>query len=444
MEEFSVPSDTAERTQGAVKPTGGAVPSQAGASAAGPAMPRPSLRQAFTSLGHRNYRLWFTGQTASLVGTWMQFTAQGFLVFQLTHSPAYLGYVGFSYGVPIWLFTLFGGVVSDRMPRRNLLLITQATMMILAFFLAGLTFLGWIQPWQIVLLAFSSGIANAFDAPARQAFVVELVGRENLSNAISLNSTMFNLATAFGPAVAGVTYALLGPGWCFTLNGVSFIAVISALLMMRIEQQPPPMRPGRALDDLKDGLRYVVSQPTIRVLIAVAGVITTFGMSFVTLFPAWAVTILGGDSTTNGFLQSARGIGALISALMVASLGRLKVKGKLLTLGSFVFPALLLGWSLIRWLPLSLLVLVGVGWAHLLVMNTATILVQFLVPDQLRGRVLSIYTLSFFGMFPVGALMMGAVAQAIGAPTTVALGAGVTLAFAAWLWLRVPTLRALE
>jgi len=165
----------------------------------------------------------------------MQFTAQGFLIFQLTHSPAFLGYVGFASGAPVWLFTLFGGIASDRMPRRNLLLMTQTTMMILAFVLAALTFLGHIQPWHVVLLAFGLGVANAFDAPARHAFVVELVDREDLGNAIALNSTMFNLATAIGPAVAGVTYAAFGPGWCFTINGISFVAVIAALLAMRLK-----------------------------------------------------------------------------------------------------------------------------------------------------------------------------------------------------------------
>jgi predicted MFS family arabinose efflux permease len=407
-------------------------------------MPRPSAKQVFVSLGHRNYRLWFTGQTASLVGTWMQITAQGFLVFELTHSPAFLGYVGFAFGAPVWLFMLFGGVISDRMPRRNLLLTTQTTMMILAFILATLTFLGHIQPWHIVLLAFGFGVANAFDAPARQAFVVELVEREDLGNAIALNSTMFNLATAIGPAIAGVAYAVLGPGWCFTFNGISFIAVIAALLMMRLKPQPLRTSTGTAFKELKDGVRYVVSEPIIRMLIAVASVTTIFGLSFGTLLPAWSVNILGGDSTTNGFLQSARGVGALIGALMVASLARVKIKGKLLTLGSLIFPLLLLVWSAMRWLPLSLLVLVGVGWGTMLVMNSANILVQLHVPDPLRGRVMSIYTVSFFGMFPVGALLLGSVAEVIGEPMTVAMGALVAFAFAAWLWLRVPKLRALE
>jgi MFS family permease len=181
-----------------------------------------SLNRTFAALQHRNYRLWFVGQLVSMVGTWMQSTAQGYLVFELTRSPAYLGYVGFAAGVPSWLFMLYGGVVADRMSRRNLLLITQTVMMILAFGLAGLTFSGLIQPWHLILLAFGLGVANAFDAPARQAFVLEMVSREDLTNAIALNSTMFNLATVIGPAVAGVAYAILGPAWCFTLNGLSF------------------------------------------------------------------------------------------------------------------------------------------------------------------------------------------------------------------------------
>ena len=407
-------------------------------------MMRPSVNQTFASFGHRNYRLWFMGQSSSLVGTWMQLTAQGFLVFELTHSPAFLGYVGFASGIPIWLFTLFGGMVSDRMPRRNLLLMTQTTMMVLAFILATLTFLGHIQPWHIVVLAFGLGTANAFDTPARQAFVVELVGHEDLSNAIALNSTMINLGTAVGPAIAGVVYGLFGPGWCFTMNGISFIAVISALLMIRLKPQPPQKQRGTALGDLKEGLRYVVSHQTIRLLIAVVMVTMVFGMSFITLMPAWTVKVLGGDSTTNGFLYSARGVGSLLGGLMIASFARAKINGKLLTLGSLLFPVLLLVWSTVRWLPLSLLMLVGVGWGLMLVLNMSNILVQSHVPDQLRGRVMSVHAISVFGMLPIGSLLLGSLAQKIGEPITVALGALVVLVFAGFLWLRIPQLRSLE
>jgi MFS family permease len=434
-----------EEGQGTMKPSaGGSVPPRFIRPDAEPQIARPSAKEAFASFSHRNYRLWFVGQASSLVGTWMQLTAQGFLVFELTRSPAFLGYVGFASGAPFWLFTLFGGVVSDRMSVRNLLLITQTTMMILAFILATLAFLGHIQPWHIVLLAFGLGTANAFDAPARQAFVIELVGREDLGNAIALNSTMINLAIAIGPGIAGVVYAVLGPGWCFTINGISFVAVLSALLLMRLKAQSPRVRTGTALEDLKDGLRYVVSHPTIRMLIVVTMVTTIFGISFFVLLPAWSVKVLGGDSTTNGFLLSARGVGSLMGALMIASFGRVKVKGKLLALGSLIFPGLLLVWSAVRWVPLSLLILVGVGWGTMLVLNTANILGQLNVPDGLRGRVMSIYTLGLFGTFPLGALLSGALAEAIGEPVTVALEASVMLAFAGFLWLRMPQLRSLE
>ncbi len=243
---------------------------------------QPSWQQTFAAFKYRNYRLWFVGQLVSLFGTWMQITAQGYLVFQLTNSPVYLGYVAFASGIPAWLFTLYGGVIADRMSRRALLVITQAAMLVLAFILAMLTFTGWVQPWQIVVLAFLLGIANAFDAPARQAFVLEMVERQDLTNAIALNATMFNAATAVGPAVAGITYAAFGPAWCFTLNGVSFIAIIVALLMMRIKPQAMPARCVSAASDVMEGLRYVVAHPVIRALIGLVGVLSLFGVSLFT------------------------------------------------------------------------------------------------------------------------------------------------------------------
>src|SRR5689334_14876397 len=238
--------------------------SQPAAEAAPRSRPRPSVQQTFAALKYRNYRLWFNGQLVSLFGTWMQATAQGYLVFQLTQSPAYLGYVGFAAGVPAWVFTLYGGVIADRMSRRTLMLITQTAMMLLAFVLAGLVFAGVAQPWQIIALAFLLGVANAFDGPARLAFVVELVEREDLTNAIALNATMFNLASATGPAMAGLAYALVGPGWCFMLNGLSFLAVIWALLRMRLEPRPPKARRGSTWADLGEGLRYILGERTIR------------------------------------------------------------------------------------------------------------------------------------------------------------------------------------
>jgi len=402
-----------------------------------------SWRNTFAALRYPNYRLWFLGQLASLVGTWMQTTAQGYLVYQLTGSPAYLGYVGFASGVPVWLFTLYGGVVSDRISRRKLLLITQTAMMILAFVLAGLTFTGLVQPWQIIVLSFLLGMANAFDAPARQAFVLELVEREDLANAIALNSTMFNSAAFVGPAVAGVTYALVGPAWCFTINGISFLAVIAALALMHLKPWVAPLRTKSATAELVEGLQYVRSHSVIRTLIAVGAVMGLFGMAFATLMPAWAVTVLGGDATTNGLLQSARGLGSLIAALMIASLGRFAFKGRLMSVGTLVFPVFLLIWTVVRWLPLSLLVLVGVGWAMMIVFNLLNALIQARVDDALRGRVMSVYSLSFFGFMPISALMVGTLADATSEPLAVAAMALVCLGFAVWLWLRAPQIRKL-
>ncbi len=409
-----------------------------------PERARLSAKQTFVALRHRNYRLWFAGQLVSLFGTWMQTTAQGYLIFQLTNSPAYLGYVGFAAGVPALLLSLYGGVVADRVSRRRLMVITQSAMMMLAFILAGLVFAGLIQPWHIVVLAFCLGVVNAFDAPARLALVSELVEREDLINAIALNATMFNLATATGPAVAGIAYALIGPAWCFMLNGLSFIAVIVALLLMQIAPQAERGRYKSAWDELKEGMGYILREPAIRTLIVLVGVTSFFGISSATVFPAWAVRILGGDATTNGLLQSARGVGALLSALLIASLGRFRFKGRLLTIGTFAFPVLLLLFALARWLPLSLALLLVGGMAVILIMNIANALVQTLVPDALRGRVMSVYSMTFFGGMPLGALWVGTVAEYAGEPTAVISGALVALAFAGLIWVFVPRIRALE
>jgi MFS family permease len=409
-----------------------------------PTRPRLNAKDTFAALKHPNYRLWFVGQLVSLVGTWMQATAQGFLIYELTQSPAYLGYVGFAAGVPAWLFTLYGGVVADRMSRRTLLVITQASMLVLAALLAGLTFAGWVQPWQIILFAFLLGICNAFDAPARQSFVLEMVSREDLTNAIALNSTMFNSATAIGPAVAGVVYALVGPAWCFTINALSFIAVIAALLRMRLEKIPPPQRSDSALADIKAGIAFVAKDRIVRTIMINLGVVSLFGFSFLTLMPAWAVKILGGDATTNGLLQSARGIGSLTGALMTAALVRLNVRGKLVTLGNIVFPVIMLCFAAIRWLPLSLFALVGMGWGLMTLFNNSNSLVQTQVPDELRGRVMGIYTLVFSGALPIGALLAGTLASSIGEPLAVVVGASVLLFFALIVLIRVPELKQAE
>jgi MFS family permease len=399
--------------------------------------------QPFAALRYRNYRLWFVGQIISLFGTWMQSTALGFFVYELTHSPAYLGYVAFAAGVPTWLFMLMGGVAADRVPRRSVLVATQSGMMLLAFVLSVLTFTGAVHVYHILAIAFGVGIANAFDAPARQAFVSELVSREDMTNAIALNSSMFNLGTAVGPAAAGLVYAKLGPAWCFTINGVTFLAVLVALLRMKFELvQRSTTQRSSALREVRESFLYILREPLIRTLIAVVGMMSLFGLSFITLLPAWAVNVLHGDVTTNGWLGSARGVGALISALILASLGRFRYRGRLLLSGMFAFPVFLLLFVFARQLPLSLVLLGGVGASIILVMNLANALVQTRVSDSLRGRVMGVYSLTFFGILPLGGLLAGGLAERLSEPTAIMICAVVLLGLAIFTWIAVPKVRA--
>ncbi len=404
------------------------------------------LRQlpTFSALKYPNYKLWFGGQIVSLFGTWMQSTAQGFLIYELTKSPAYLGYVTFTSGLTSAVFMLYAGVVADRMSRRNLMIITQAAMMALAFILAALTFLDLVQPWHIILLSFLLGIANAFDAPARLALVNELVDRQDLTNAIALNSTMFNTATVLGPALAGIFYAILGPGWCFTINGISFVAVIAALVSMKLPPIPKQIFRASALSEFREGLGYVLTNPTVLSLISLIGVVCFLGISFSTLYPAWAVDVLKGDVTTNGLLRSAQGVGALIGALTIASLGHFKFRGKLLTVGLFTFPVFMLIFSAVRSIPFSLIVLIAVGASSISIMNMANSLVQTNVKDALRGRVMGIYSLVFFGFMSLGSLVMGLIANQFNEPIAVILGGGVLFLFAILIWFFLPRIRALE
>jgi MFS family permease len=404
------------------------------------APPPPGWRRSFAALRHPNYRLWFAGQLFSLVGTWMQATAQGYLVFELTESSAYLGYVAFAAGVPTWLFMLWAGVIADRMPRRTLLLGTQIPMLLGAALLAWLAFAGVVRPWHIVALAFLLGTATAFDAPARQAFVAELVDHADLGNAVALNALMFNFAVVVGPAVGGVVYAALGPGWCFTANAVSFLAVIGALLAMRLPPLPPARRSSSAFAELRQGLVYVARHRSIRVVILLVGTMTVLGFSYVSLVPAFAVKVLGGDAQLNGLLQSARGLGALGAALYLATLGSRRAPGRLLALGSLVVPVSLFAFSMVRSVPLALGALVVVGVGLIFIFNNANVLLLTLTDPALRGRVLSVYTLTFFGLLPLGSLGMGTAAEHVGEALTVGLGAAALLVVAVGVALRFPIL----
>ncbi len=403
-----------------------------------------SLAQTFAALQHRNYRLWFTGQVVSLFGTWMQVTAQGFLIYQLTKSPAFLGFVGFANGLPSLVFMLYAGVIADRFPRRTLLLTTQTMMMVLAFILTILTFFNLIAPWHIIVLAFLLGIANAFDAPARMAFIPQLVPKERLTNAIALNAMMMNTATTLGPGIAGVIYATMGPAWCFAFNGISFLAVIGALLMIKPPIQQIQHSEGSTFSKLKTGISYVLHTPTIRTLVLMVGATSLFGMSMGTLIPAWSVKVLHGDAATNGLLQSARGIGSLIGAFVIASIGHMKIRGKMVTFGSCFLPVFFILFALTTWLPLSFVFIGCLGFASIFIVNDANALVTSTVPENIRGRVMSVYSMLFFGSMPIGALMYGSLAERFGEVSTLIFSGGCLTLIALAVWTFAPTIRSLE
>jgi predicted MFS family arabinose efflux permease len=399
----------------------------------------------FSALHHYNYRLWFIGQLFSLIGTWMQATAQGFLVYSLTGSPAYLGLVSFFAGLPTLIFALYGGVIADRISKRRLMLITQSAMLILAFILAGLVFANVIQPWMIVVMAFLLGIANAFDGPARNAFVVSLVDdRADLTNAMALNSGMFNMAIFLGPAIAGFVYAWLGPAWCFTFNGISFLAVIIALSLMRIKPTPVMEKHDHAFAAIKAGFRFVLSNKTVMLLIASLGVISIFGIGMLTLIPVWAVKIMHGDVTTNGFLLSFRGLGAVFGALTVAGFASRHIRGRMWTLGSLILPILVIIFAISPYLIFSLVLLFGVGWGLMFILINTNSLVQTNIPDRLRGRVMAIYMTVFEGGIPIGSLIVGAAASLIDVRLVVIICGSILLTFALLAYFIYPKLRNLE
>ena len=410
-----------------------------------PTLTTPRLPATFSALRHRNFRLWFIGQTLSLIGTWMQSVAQGWVVYQLTGSEFALGAVSFIGTVPTLFLMLPAGALADRIPRRRVLLVTQTVMMILAFILAALAATHVLQAWHIGVLAACLGIANSFDAPARQAMAVEMVeDRADLMNAIALNSTIFNMARVVGPAIGGAVLAAVGAAWCFTLNGLSFLAVLVALLMMNLPKTHPEVRTDPITLQIAEGIKYVWQTPTIRTATALVAVSSLFAFSYAVLLPAYAVDVLHVGEAGLGALNTAVGTGALAGSLLVASLTRFRRKGLLLTVGSLLFPAVLFAFAFSRsfWLSLAALSLIGVGFVT---QNaTSNTLIQSIVPDSLRGRVMAVYMLMFFGTAPFGSLQAGALAQAFGPSAGVAVGAGITLSFALFVFFTVPVLRRVE
>jgi predicted MFS family arabinose efflux permease len=335
------------------------------------------------------------------------------------------------------LLSVWGGSVADRHPKRTVVLFTQTGMMLLAFAFAALVWSGHIQPWHILVLASLGGVAMAFDMPARQAFTVEMTSREHLMNAISLNSSMFNGARVVGPAVAGLLMAQVGMAWCFLLNGLSFIAVIAGLLLMRLPKFVRPAEPTSTGRHMLEGLAYVAKHRRVRILLLLFGVVGVFGWSYAVLLPAYARDLLHVDERGYGALLSANGLGALLGALTVATYGS-RVRPRLMILGGlWVFSAMLLLFAVVRWYPLVLACLAVGGWGMLLYMATTNTLIQSSVSDDMRGRVMGIWALVFGGMMPVGALESGLLSQAVGVPSTVALGALVCAGAGLVTWLVV-------
>jgi len=408
---------------------------------------RPYRAHMFGALRYHNYRLWFFGQMVSLMGTWMQSVAQGWLVYQLTGSKLALGTISFIGSLPTLFLMLPAGVVADRISKRTVLLATQTAMMLLAFALAGLSAAGILRVWHIAALAVGLGVANSFDAPARQSLAVEMVeDRRDLMNAIAMNSTMFNIARIAGPALAGILLAAVGATWCFALNGVSFLAVIAGLWAMKLPDMPKvPHSEGMGAQILV-GLRYVWHNIPVRAIISVLGVSSLTAMSYGVLMPVFAADVFHVGETGLGALNAAMGAGALAGALTLAALGGFQRKGLLFmfTAGSLLFPVLLFGFAFSPSFPLSLAMLVLVGWAAMAQNATANTLVQSIVPDELRGRVMGAYSLVFFGSMPFGSLQAGALAQAFGPSVAIAIGAGVALAYALFVLLAVPKVRRLE
>ena len=390
---------------------------------------------------HRNYRLFFFGQLISLTGTWMQSVAESWLVFRLTGSSALLGVAAFATQVPVLLLAPVGGIVADRANRHRVLIATQTASMVLPLTLAALTLTGRVQVWHVFVLAACLGVINAFDIPTRQAFVMDMVGREDLVNAIALNSSMVNGARVVGPAAAGLLVAAVGEGWCFLVNGVSYVAVVIGLLMMRVAARTRPPHATNPARDIVEGFRFVVRTGPVRALLVLLGAISFAGMPYAVLMPVFAEQILHGGARELGLLMGCSGAGALAGALSLATRKSVRGLGRWVLTAAAAFGIALILFSFSRWFWLSAVLLVPVGASMMVEMAASNTLIQSMVPDALRGRVMAVYSMMFMGMAPFGALWSGAVAERIGAPATVAIGGLVCIGAATVFGLRLPALR---
>lgn len=404
-----------------------------------------TLARMSRALRHRNYRLFFAGQGVSLIGTWLTRVAMSWLVYRLTHSALLLGTVGFASQIPTFLLAPVAGVLVDRWSRHRVLVATQVLAMIQSALLAFFALRGTITVTQLLLLGAFQGLINAFDTPARQSFVIEMVAtRDDLPNAIALNSSMVNVARLVGPSVAGVLIGWTGEGWCFALDAVSYLAVIASLLAMRIQPQPPRGKGAALLVEMRDGLRYVARAPTIGPLLLLLAVVSLTGIPYMVLMPIFAGDVFHGGPHTLGVLTASTGTGAIIGVLWLASRrghqGLLRVVG----IAGALFGAALVGFGLSRTVWLAVPLLVATGGGMMVQMAASNTLLQTLVDDDKRGRVMSFYTMAFFGMMPLGSLAGGLLGARIGAPATVMWGGAATLVAVLLFSVRARTFSALK
>ena len=401
-----------------------------------------SPAHAWRALRHRNFQLFVAGQSISLIGTWMTRVATGWLVYRLTGSALLLGTVSFCGQIPTFLLAPFAGVWVDRLDRRQVLVWTQTLSMAQSFLLAGLTLTGRINiPW-VLALSVMQGVINAFDMPGRQAFLVQMVeDRRDLGNAIAINSSMVNLARLIGPSIAGVIIAASSEGWCFMIDGISYLAVIASLLLMRIHVPPPKPSTTSMLTQLREGWDYVSGFLPIRTILTLFALVSLMGMPFVALMPIFAARVLHGGPHTMGFLMGAMGTGALIAALRLAARRSVLGLGGLIAISAGLFGTGLIGFGLSRVFWLSMIALLVAGFGMMQGMAASNTIIQTIVPEDMRGRTMSYYTIAFVGMAPFGSLLAGTMAHWIGAPLTVILNGAAVLLGGAWFASRLPAVR---
>jgi len=405
-------------------------------------MVQSSPKFLFRALRHRNYRLFFGGQAVSLIGTWMQQVAMSWLAYRLTGSPFMLGLIGFSAHIPIFLFSPFAGVCSDQWNRHRVLIATQILSLFQALTLAGLTFAGRIQPWHLIVLSFFLGLVNAFDIPARQSFVVEMIEeRQDLSNAIALNSLIFNGARLVGPALAGIMIGLADEGACFLLNGISYIFIIAALRAMRVPAKTETGRQDNILRGIREGYTYAFGFAPIRYILYQLGLMSFLSMFYVVLLPVFARDILQGGPQTLGFLLAGAGIGAVTGALYLASRGTVLGLDRVIFFATMSLGAGMILFARSEIFLFSFCMMLLIGGGIMVQIAAGNTILQTLVDDDKRGRVMSLYSMAVIGMSPFGALTAGWLASKIGAPGTLALGGGACLIWALMFVRKIPEMR---